>query len=374
MRLAKWFSMLAAIFLLLGLVAVVGAAPPSDSAPSGIAIAKSTITLVDRPSDAGAGNGGDKTPPTVEITEPTPGEVSGSVTITATATDDSGIKKVEYAVGDAGWTEMGSIGGDTYQATWDSTSVTNGEQTITVRARDNRNNKGEDWVTVTVNNPGGPLPPPPPEEWNYELFIEIDWMTGHDPTPDVLGYIEEYFMGNNPSGELINVTFHIDQEVALDPSVSDADFWQIEQAYNNLGDDKYTGKPANFKSKWKWVLFGTTVEGEPDVVGYTYVWTGGTDMLAGNYIFIADQAADDWADDASVLPYGAEAVVLMHEMGHSIGIGKLDRFFGQLYEIYDPDMQSVMSYLSVNNATKYDAWYYSADYWDTRNLEYYSVS
>ncbi|MDH5745810.1 MAG: Ig-like domain-containing protein [Candidatus Bathyarchaeota archaeon] len=205
--------------------------------------------------------------------------------------------------------------------------------------------------------------------FDYELFIEIDYMNGHMPTPEVLDYIEWYCMGNNPSGELISVTFHVDEEVPIDQSVSDTKFWTIEAAYNNLGDDKYTGKSANFVSKWKWVLFGTTVEDEPNIVGYTYVLTRGNDLLAGNYIFIADETADNWATTPE-LEIGAEAVILMHEMGHSIGIANFHPAFG---EIYDPDSYSVMSYLTTDNAGLYWAWYYSDDYWATRNMGYYTI-
>ena len=57
----------------------------------------------------------------------------------------------------------------------------------------------------------------------------------------------------------------------------------------------------------------------------------------------------------------------MHEIGHSIGIGKIVRSG----EIYDSDPGSVMSYLTEANAGLYGTWYYSDDYWATRNMKYY---
>lgn len=76
--------------------------------------------------------------------------------------------------------------------------------------------------------------------------------------------------------------------------------------------------------------------------------------MAGNYIFIADETADSWASAQSppIEPYGAEAVVLMHELGHATGIGVVIRVKGVVYEVYDPDTYSVMSYLNVNNAAR----------------------
>lgn len=308
----------------------------------------------------------DRTPPTVEILSPKMDErVNGTITISASATDNVGVKTVEYSIDSGTWTTMEPVGDSIYTGEWNTASVYDGEHTITVRAKDARNNVGEDSITVTTAN--GITPPPPTIE--YELFIEIDYMTGHEPTQAVLDYVHTYYLERG-----INVTFYVDDVVTVDSSVSDTDFWAIEAAYNDLGDDKYTGQLANFVSKWKWVLFGTTVEGYPNVVGYTYVVIariGRTyDLLAGNYIFIADETADKWAVGKGVEPYGAEAVVLMHEMGHSIGIAVLSRLGA---EVYDSDTYSVMSYLNVNNAGLYWAWYYSDKYWATRNMEYYAI-
>jgi len=223
-----------------------------------------------------------------------------------------------------------------------------------------------------VGNPGGPNGGGNGEDLTgtYVLNIEIDYMVGHEPTPDVLAYIVSYYDARE-----ISVTFYVDDvddysDVVYDPTpetgITDEDFWAIEDAYN---DNEY-----GYFDSWKWVLFGTTVEDDPttvgdesEVVGYCWVLTSRKDVLAGNYIFIADETADYWATTEN-LKIGAEATVLMHEMGHSIGIGKLHPVFG---EQYDPDTGSVMSYLSVDNAGRYWDWYYSDAYWATRNLEYY---
>lgn len=272
------------------------------------------------------------------------------------------------AIGTQTLTGLATGATETLTFSWNTTGL---EGTYTIKAEASVVSGEEDIAdnsftdgTVTVSAPGAP------PTATHELFIEIDYMVGHMPTPEVLAYVEWYYMGNNPSGELINVTFYVDDLVPRDPSVSKTDFWGIEAAYNDLGDDKYTGKSANFVSKWKWVLFGTTVEGEPKVVGYTYVLTRGNDLLAGNYIFIADETGDNWASNKGIHDYGVEAVVLMHEMGHSIGIANWHPAFG---ETYDPDPGSVMSDLSTANAGLYWIWYYSDDYWATRNIEYYTI-
>ena len=258
-----------------------------------------------------------------------------------------------------------------------------------------------------VHGPPDKKPKPPKEvAVEYELFIEIDYMEGHEPNSTVLDYVHTYYLERG-----INVTFIVDEEIlynelnlwGVDPEngINDYEFGLIEEKVNNLGDDKNgTGDPnfgtaEVYSSKWKWVLYGNAVEDEkthepsPFVMGYTHVIlsikyvppTGrilSVDCLAGNYIFIADGAGDSWALSVGIEPYGAEAVVLMHELGHSIGImnvgwsGNVYTGF-TLWEIYDSDLGSVMSYLSEANAGLYGAWYYSDEYWRLRNMEYYTT-
>jgi peptidoglycan/xylan/chitin deacetylase (PgdA/CDA1 family) len=81
----------------------------------------------------------DTTPPAVSVTEPTDNAfVSGaSVTISADATDDFAIGSVEFFVGATG------VGTDTtspYAMTWDSTTVPDGNVSITARATDTSDN------------------------------------------------------------------------------------------------------------------------------------------------------------------------------------------------------------------------------------------
>ena len=212
----------------------------------------------------------------------------------------------------------------------------------------------------------------------------------HDGTPtiEVLNYIRDYY-----SARGISVTFILDDvidEVALnnlevDPldGINDDEFWAIEKAYNHelYCDDRAkdgvdtdgTGYDMEFKLKEKWLLFGNTVEGEPNVVGYCWVLVEGLmtlDFIAGNYMFVADEIADNWETANGILYSGAEAVVVMHEMGHCIGIGTASRYTG---EIYCDNHECVMAMLRTENADNYWAWFYCADHWATRNMDYYKV-
>jgi beta-lactam-binding protein with PASTA domain len=94
----------------------------------------------------------DVTPPVVSINSPASGStVSGTVTITASSSDNVGVTKVSF------YRDSGIlIGTDTtapYQVSWDSGSVTNGSHTLYAQASDEANNSSvSSSITVNVNN------------------------------------------------------------------------------------------------------------------------------------------------------------------------------------------------------------------------------
>jgi hypothetical protein len=97
---------------------------------------------------------GDATPPTTSITSPANGAtVSGTVTVSVSASDAGGVTRVEvYADG-------GLVGSDTtapYQVAWNTASVANGDHTLQTRAYDAAGNVGSSaLVSVIVSNASG---------------------------------------------------------------------------------------------------------------------------------------------------------------------------------------------------------------------------
>jgi hypothetical protein len=94
----------------------------------------------------------DTTPPTVSLTAPTGGStVSGSVTVSATASDDVAVSTVQFKVDGV---NIGAA--DTtspYSVSWDSTGASNGTHTLTAVATDSSNNSTtSSSVSVTVSN------------------------------------------------------------------------------------------------------------------------------------------------------------------------------------------------------------------------------
>ena len=93
-------------------------------------------------------------PPTVDITNPTDGAtVSGTVVITAEATDDDGVTQVEFFV------DATSIDIDTsapYGVAWDSTTFADGLYIITATATDTTGQTASDSIMVLVFNENSP--------------------------------------------------------------------------------------------------------------------------------------------------------------------------------------------------------------------------
>jgi concanavalin A-like lectin/glucanase superfamily protein/Big-like domain-containing protein len=103
----------------------------------------------------------DTTPPTVSVTSPVAGAtVSGTPTLTASASDNVAVAGVQFKVDGA------NVGAEDttapYTASWPTTSLANGAHTVTAVARDSSGNLGSSVaISVTVSNPLPPPPPPP---------------------------------------------------------------------------------------------------------------------------------------------------------------------------------------------------------------------
>jgi hypothetical protein len=108
---------------------------------------------------ANGSTGGDTTPPAASITAPANGAtVSGTVSVTATASDNVGVTKVEfYLDGVLQSTDTTSP----YAWSWNTATASNATHSLTAKAYDAANNIGtSSAVSVTVSNAGGDTTPP----------------------------------------------------------------------------------------------------------------------------------------------------------------------------------------------------------------------
>ena len=98
---------------------------------------------------------GDTTPPTVSMTSPADGSsVTGTLSITAAASDSSGVGGVQFLL------DGSPLGAEDtsspYSLSWNSATVANGSHTLSARARDTVGNTAtSSAVKVTVSNGGG---------------------------------------------------------------------------------------------------------------------------------------------------------------------------------------------------------------------------
>ena len=96
----------------------------------------------------------DTTPPTVTIVKPTASSaVASTVDISASATDNTGVSKVDFYVDNTLILSQTTPGTDgNYGLGWDSKSVVNGNHTVKAIATDRASLTKEATVTVAVNN------------------------------------------------------------------------------------------------------------------------------------------------------------------------------------------------------------------------------
>lgn len=129
----------------------------------------------------------DSTPPTVSITSPANGStVSGTITISATASDNVGVVGLQFTLD--GNNLQAEDTTSPYSISWNTTTTTNGPHTLRAVARDAAGNTQGNSVTVTVSNVT-PTPTPTPSPTPTPT-----------PTPTPLAngpFIGQYYSSNN---------------------------------------------------------------------------------------------------------------------------------------------------------------------------------
>ncbi|MEO8592798.1 MAG: Ig-like domain-containing protein [Candidatus Solibacter sp.] len=111
----------------------------------------------------GATAPGTPNPPSVSLTAPGAGTVSGSISLTATAASTIGLSSVQFQLDGVNLGAAVSGGGPTFTSSWNTTTVGNGAHVLTAIATDTQGQKTTSAsVAVTVSNVVTPPPPPPP--------------------------------------------------------------------------------------------------------------------------------------------------------------------------------------------------------------------
>ena len=103
----------------------------------------------------GGSGAGDMTPPTVSMTAPAAGAVSGTIAVSANASDNAAVAGVQFQVDGANIGQEDTTA--PYSINWNSATVTNGNHTLRAIASDTSGNSTtSSGVVVNVSNAGAP--------------------------------------------------------------------------------------------------------------------------------------------------------------------------------------------------------------------------
>jgi YVTN family beta-propeller protein/VCBS repeat-containing protein len=160
-------------------------------------VADGTYTLTAQARDT-AGNTGtstvtvavvtpDTVAPTLSLTAPANGAtLSGTVTLSATATDNVGVREVQFIVDGA---PILTDSSSPYSAVWNTHLVSNGTHTLTARAHDAAGNMTYSTVTITVDNiNSAPVASPTLFSQDPLTGAVTGWVNATDSDGNVLSY------------------------------------------------------------------------------------------------------------------------------------------------------------------------------------------
>ncbi|WP_163999258.1 S8 family serine peptidase [Pyxidicoccus caerfyrddinensis] len=137
------------------------------------------------------GGGSDTTAPTTSITSPAGGAtLSGTASVSASASDNVGVSRVEFY---AGTSLLGTATAAPYSISWNTTTVANGTYALTTKAYDAANNVGTSaTVSVTVNNGTGTC------SISEQLLANAGFESGNTGWTTSSGVIDGTTSGNAP--------------------------------------------------------------------------------------------------------------------------------------------------------------------------------
>ncbi len=160
--------------------------------------------------------------PSVSLEQPADGAtVSGSVQVSAVASDDVGVAHVEFFLDESTSIGFDSDGSDGWSTTWDTTAVADGSHTLTARATDTIGQTASDTISVTVDN----VNEPPTASYTYTcagLTCDFD---GSDSTDDrgIASYAWDFGDGTTATGPTAQHTFAAGGSYTVSLTVTDSD-------------------------------------------------------------------------------------------------------------------------------------------------------
>jgi hypothetical protein len=202
----------------------------------------------------------DSTPPTTSLTAPAANStVSGTIALSATASDNVGVAGVQFSIDGVALGAQDTT--SPYAASWDTTTVANGSHSVMAVARDTSGNTASAAVTVTVSNATGPACP-----CSVWTLSTIPAMMATDPNAAELGVKVQ----SDVNGYVAGLRFY---KYAQNSGTHTGHLWSATGTL--LGTVTFTSETA---SGWQQANFTTKI---PITANTTYVVSYHTDT--GNY-------------------------------------------------------------------------------------------
>jgi Big-like domain-containing protein len=285
-------------------------ASATDSAAN-TSTASETVTVHNAPPPPA----GDTTPPSVSLTAPANGALlAGTVTVTASATDDVGVASVEFLLdGQPGATVTTAP----YGVTWDTSNVDDGTHVLTAVATDGSGNTSRSSaITVTVDN----TPP----------TVALTTPT----SPSVKGVVTVGASAGDASG-VTEVDFSLDG-VPLGPPDTTAPY-SVTWDSRSVADGPHTLAATARDAAGNWsgtarfdvVVFNTPLPTPPSVTNFPPPPFGGGGGGGGS--IPPDLHVDLSTDTTTAPPVGSELVYRIRVFSANLGSAsavRLDLSFG----------------------------------------------
>ncbi|MFA6908664.1 MAG: Ig-like domain-containing protein [Patescibacteria group bacterium] len=217
----------------------------------------------------------DSTDPTVSVTAPANGAtVSGTLNVTATASDNVGVVGVQFRLdgNDLGAEDTASV----YSTSWNTTGATNGSHTLTAIARDAAGNTTTAAnISVTVSNTG---------QFSINDRVQVTALLNTRDAP------EGNILGNHQAGALATV-------IGGPVIQGGYTWWQLD----------YDVAPDGWSADIYLVIYQSAQDVVPPVL--TNVTAGNITMTGATITWTTDEPADTQAGYGTTLIYGSQTTL-----------------------------------------------------------------
>ncbi len=235
-------------------------------------------------------NGTADDPPSVIITNPADGDtVSGTVSVTADASDDDGVTQVEFFV-DGGSIGTDSDGSDGWSVDWDTSTVSDGDHSVSAEATDSAGQTASDSISVNVDN----VNDTPSASFTYAcsgLTCDFDGSGSSDPDGTISSYAWDFGDGNTGSGVTVSHTYAAGGTYTVTLTVTDDDGAtdsqsqdvSVSESADTLHVGDLDGNGINDGSTWTAEVVITVHDADHNAVADASVsgeWSGGASGTA----------------------------------------------------------------------------------------------